>query len=210
MKKILLTALIASTLLVPLGSPALAGHEEIQPPAQTQDFLPGDIPAETGAAEAMLPAIHGVVLALLNHDAAAFDLSDGTLAWEGLYNMLSLYGQMDSRSDSDSGELFLPEELVRDYAAALEADLDALPPLPAELQDRINYDNVSRCYVIFRGEDDQVRLQADSCQPYNGGLVLTGSLVSLVDGQSLTRFQATLRPQDNMFGFAVSALSISG
>lgn len=209
MKKILLTALIASTLLVPLGSPALAGHEEIQPPAQTQDFLPGDIPAETGAAETMLPAIHGVVLALLNHDAAAFDLSDGTLAWEGLYNMLSLYGQMDSRSDSDSGELFLPEELVRDYAAALEADLDALPPLPAELQDRINYDNVSRCYVIFRGEDDQVRLQADSCQFYNGGLVLTGSLVSLVDGQSLTQFQATLRPRDNMFGFAVSALTIS-
>lgn len=209
MKKILLTALIASMMIVPLGGTALAGHEEIQPPAQTQDFLPGDIPAETGAAEAMLPAIHGVVLALLNHDAAAFDLSDGTLAWEGLYNMLSLYGQLDGRSDSDSGELFLPEELVRDYAAALEADLDALPPLPAELQDRINYDNVSRCYVIFRGEDDQVRLQADSCQSYNGGLVLTGSLVSLVDGQILTQFQATLRPQDNMFGFAVSALTIS-
>lgn len=210
MKKFLLTAVIASMLIVPLGNTALAGHEEAPAPVQVQDFLPGDVPAETGAAETMLPAVHGLVLALLNHDARVLDLSDGTLAWEGLYNMLSLYGQLDSRTSSDNGELFLPEETVRDYAAALELDVDSLPPLPAELRDRINYDNVSRCYVLFRGEDDQARLQLDSAVSGQSGLVLTGALIYEVDGQVLTRFQATLQSQDSMFGFSIRALTITG
>ena len=210
MKKFLLTAVIASMLIVPLGNTALAGHEEAPAPVQVQEFLPGDVPAETGAAETMLPAVHGLVLALLNHDARVLDLSDGTLAWEGLYNMLSLYGQLDSRTSSDNGELFLPEETVRDYAAALELDVDSLPPLPAELRDRINYDNVSRCYVLFRGEDDQARLRLDSAVSGQSGLVLTGALIYEVDGQVLTRFQATLQSQDSMFGFSIRALTITG
>ena len=210
MKKFLLTAVIASMLIVPLGNTALAGHEEAPAPVQVQEFLPGDVPAETGAAETMLPAVHGLVLALLNHDARVLDLSDGTLAWEGLYNMLSLYGQLDSRTSSDNGELFLPEETVRDYAAALELDVDSLPPLPAELRDRINYDNVSRCYVLFRGEDDQARLQLDSAVSDQSGLILTGALIYEVDGQVLTRFQATLQSQDSMFGFSIRALTITG
>ena len=41
MKKILLTALIASMLIVPLGNTALAGHEEDAPPVSAQDFVPG-------------------------------------------------------------------------------------------------------------------------------------------------------------------------
>ncbi len=212
MKKILLTALIASVLIVPLGigNTALADHEEAAVPIQVQEYLPGRSPAETDAAEAMLPAIHGLVLALLNHDTNTLDLTDGALVWEGLYNMLSLYGQMDSRADSDNGELFLPEETVQDYAASLDVEIDSLSPMPADLRDRINYDNVSRCYVIFRGEDDQAQLQTDSIQAAADGLVLTGGLVYVVDGQVLTQFRAVLQRQDNMFGFSIRSLTITG
>ena len=202
-KKLLSLILAACVLLLPVGGTALAAQEE---PA----FQPGDVPAASSAAESMLPAIHGVVLAVLNHETCSFTLDNGVLAWEGLYNMLSLYGQLDSRSSSDNGELFLPEETVQDYASALEADVAALPALPAELWDRINYDNVSRCYVLFRGEDDQARLQLDSAVSGQSGLVLTGALIYEVDGQVLTRFQATLQSQDSMFGFSIRALTITG
>jgi len=208
MKKLLLSVLIVSLLIVPFGGTVMADHEEAVAPVQARNYLPGDTPAETDAAEAMLPAVHGVLLALLNHDIDTLDRDDGALAWEALYNMLSLYGQMDDRADPDSGEFLLPEEAVRDYAAALEIDVDSLPPLPAELRDRINYDNVSRCYVIFRGEDDQARLRIDRAKTGPEGLTFTGSLIYEVDGQVLTRFQATLRPRDNMFGFSVHALTI--
>lgn len=202
-KKLLSIALAACMLLLPVGGTALAAQEEAA-------FQPGDVPAASGAAEAMLPAVHGVVLAALNHETDSFRPDDGLLAWEALYNMLSLYGQLDSRTSSDSGELFLPEETVQDYASALKVDVDALPPLPAELRDRINYDNVSRCYVIFRGEDDQARIQVEDTHSAGGSLTLTGSLVYEVDGQVLTQFQATLQPQDNMFGWAITALTVTG
>lgn len=202
-KKLLSLILAACVLLLPVGGTALAAQEE---PA----FQPGDVPAASSAAESMLPAIHGVVLAVLNHETSSFTLDNGILAWEGLYNMLSLYGQLDSRSSSDNGELFLPEETVQDYASALEADVAALPALPAELWDRINYDNVSRCYVIFRGEDDQAGIQVDDTRCAGGDLILTVSLVSEVDGQVLTGFQAVLQPRDNMFGWAVTALTVTG
>ena len=189
MKKILLTALIASVLIVPLGigNTALADHEEAAVPIQVQEYLPGR-----------------------SHDTNTLDLTDGALVWEGLYNMLSLYGQMDSRADSDNGELFLPEETVQDYAASLDVEIDSLSPMPADLRDRINYDNVSRCYVIFRGEDDQAQLQTDSIQAAADGLVLTGGLVYVVDGQVLTQFRAVLQRQDNMFGFSIRSLTITG
>ena len=99
---------------------------------------------------------------------------------------------------------------MQDYASALEADVAALPALPAELWDRINYDNVSRCYVIFRGEDDQAGIQVDDTRCAGGDLILTGSLVSEVDGQVLTQFQAVLQPRDNMFGWAITALTVTG
>ena len=129
MKKILLTTLIASMLIVPLGNTALAGHEEDALPVSAQDFVPGDTPAGNAAPEAMLPAVHGLILAMLNHDADEFDRTDTALAWESLYNMLSLYGELDSRCDESNGELFLLEETVRDYASALGIQLDELGPL---------------------------------------------------------------------------------
>lgn len=211
MKKVLMTALIASLLILPVHSAASSGAAgETPAPVQAQDFSPGSVPAEIGPAESMAPAIHALVLASLNHDAARFDLSDSELAWEGLYNMLSLYGQLDSRCDEKNGELFLPEETVRDYAAALDADFEALGELPAGLWDRMNYDNVSRCYLLVCGADDQVHIQINSLRAQGAALLLSGALVDEVEGDTLVRFQAVLQSRDNMFGYAVSALSITG
>lgn len=210
LKKLVTAALITSMLILPVNSVGPAGYEEASLPGQSQDYIPGDLPAQTGAEESMGPVLHAMLLAMLNHDGKDFDLSDSELGWEGLYNMLSLYGQLDSRCDEKNGELFLPEETVRDYAAALDADLEALGDLPAGLRDRMNYDNVSRCYLLVCGEDDQVQVRTDSLRTEGTALVLSGALVDEVEGEDLVRFRAVLRPRDNMFGYAVSALSITG
>ena len=210
LKKLLAAALITSMLILPVNSAGPASREETPLPDQDQDYLPGDVPAQTGAVESMSPVLHAMLLAMLNHDVRSFALSDSELAWEGLYNMLSLYGQLDSRCDEKNGELFLPEETVRDYAAALDADFEALGELPAGLWDRMNYDNVSRCYLLVCGADDQVHIQINSLRAQGAALLLSGALVDEVEGDTLVRFQAVLQPRDNMFGYAVSALSITG
>lgn len=208
-KKLLTAALITSMLILPVNSAAPADYEEASLPVPTQDYLPGDLPAQTDAVESMSPVLHAMLLAMLNQERDSFDFS-GELAWEGLYNMLSLYGQLDSRCDEKSGELFLPEETVRDYASALDADFDALGELPADLRDRMNYDNVSGCYLLVCGEDDQVRVRADSLRTEGAALLFSGALVDKLEGEVLVQFQAVLQPRDNMFGYTVSALSITG
>lgn len=209
-KKLLTAALITSMLILPVNSVGPTGYEEASLPGQTQDYLPGDLPAQTGAVESMSPVLHAMLLAMLSQEQDSFDLGDSALAWEGLYNMLSLYGRLDSRCDEKNGELFLLEETVRDYAAALDADFEVLGELPAGLRDRMNYDNVSRCYLLVCGEDDQVQVRADSLRTEGNALVLSGTLVDEVEGETLVRFQAVLQPRDNIFGYAVSALSIVG
>ncbi|MCI9671141.1 MAG: hypothetical protein HFF49_06240 [Lawsonibacter sp.] len=206
-KKILTAALVTSMLILPVSSVGPAGSVEAPASVQTQSYLPGDVPAETDAAESMSPALHALVLAMVNHDVKRFDFNDAALTWEGLYNMLSLYGQMDSRSITEQGELFLPEETVMDYAAVLDVDLDELGAPPASIRDRLNYDNVSRSYVVVCGEDNLAQIQVESLTASSDGYVLTGALVYEVENEVLVRFQAALQPQDNMFGFVVSALS---
>lgn len=191
MKKFLLAAVIVSMLIVPLGNTVLADQEEGAPS-----------PAGSSAVESVLPSVHGAVLAMLNRNAASFDPDDSDLAWESLYNMLSLYGQLDSRCDPRSGELTLPEEAVWDYAAALDLRPDSLPPLPDSLSDRIVYDGSE--YRLTCGDAGLARLQIDSLRSDGGYLFLD---CSLVDHSVLARFQVTLQPRNNMFGFAVSALT---
>ena len=207
LKKLVTAALITSMLILPVNSVGPAGYEEASLPSQSQDYIPGDLPAQTGAEESMGPVLHAMLLAMLNHDVKDFDLGDSELGWEGLYNMLSLYGQMDTRSITEQGELFLPEETVMDYAAVLAVDLDALGDPPAAIRDRLNYDNVSGSYVVVCGTDNLAQIRVDSLTPSGGSYVLTGALVYEVENEVLVRFQATLQPQDNMFGFVVSGLT---
>lgn len=209
MKKISMALLISLVLLLPAGGTALAGHAEAPAPGEVREFLPGSVPAETGPAESMSPALHALVLACLDQEAARFDLDDRDLAWEGLYIMLSLYGQMDSRSVTEEGELFLPEETVQDYAAALDLDLEELGEPPAAIQDRLDYDSASRCFVVVCGSDDLARIQVDSAPAPGGGLSLAGALVYEAEDRILARFQAELQPRDNMFGYAITAMDVS-
>ena len=209
MKKISMALLISLVLLLPAGGTALAGHAEAPAPGEVREFLPGSVPAETGPAESMSPALHALVLACLDQEAARFDLDDRDLAWEGLYIMLSLYGQMDSRSVTEEGELFLPEETVQDYAAALDLDLEELGEPPAAIRDRLDYDSASRCFVVVCGSDDLARIQVDSAPAPGGGLSLAGTLVYEAEDRILARFQAELQPRDNMFGYAITAMDVS-
>ena len=209
MKKISMALLISLVLLLPAGGTALAGYAEAPAPGEVREFLPGSVPAETGPAECMSPALHALVLACLDQEAVRFDLDDRDLAWEGLYIMLSLYGQMDSRSVTEEGELFLPEETVQDYAAALDLDLEELGEPPAAIQDRLDYDSASRCFVVVCGSDDLARIQVDSAPAPGGGLSLAGALVYEAEDQILARFQAELQPRDNMFGYAITAMDVS-
>ena len=211
MKKMFLSCLLAAALRVTRGGAALADHEEAVPaPEAVQDYAPGAVPAQTGAVQSMSPAVHGVVLAMLHHGADQFRADDAALAWESLYNMLSLYGQMDERSEyRDSDHLLLLSETVRDYAAALDVPFDALGPLPEALHDRIVYDAAADSYQVVCGNDSQAQFQVYAAEQTAGGLVLEGALVSLPDQRELTRFEAVLQPRDSMFGYAITGLTLS-
>lgn len=212
LKKLLAAALITSMLILPVNSVTPVQPEAASYPGQ--GYRPGNVPAQTNAAESMSPALHALVLAMLNHDVDSFAFEDASLTWEILYNMLSLYGQLDSRSITEQGQLLLPEETVLDYAAALSRDLTGpsgqLGIPPANLQDRLNYDRASGCYTVVCGEDDLSQLQADGLKPSGSGYTLTGSLIYQVNGQTLAQFEADLVPRDNMFGYAITGVRVVG
>ena len=211
LKKLFAAALVAAFLILPVSSAAPVQFEAASYPEQ--GYRPGNVPAQTDAAESMSPALHALVLALLNHDVDSFTFEDASLNWEILYNMLSLYGQLDSRSVAEQGELFLLEETVLDYAAALSCDLTnaygRLGAVPAAVRDRLNYDNVSGCYTVVCGTDDLSQLRVDSLSASGSGCAVTGSLVYQVNGRVLARFQADLTVRDNMFGYAVTGVRVT-
>ena len=213
MKKVLMTLMIASLLVLPLGSVALAEHAETLPNdvpvtlTPVEEFVHGDVPAQSDALEAISPALHAALLAMLNRDAVQFSPEDPALAWESVYNMVSLYGQMDNRAEYAGDALVLPSESVSDYAAALLPDLCALGDVPEELADRLAYDALTDSYLVTCGEQGLSELTLNIVSSDSETLSINGCLVYLVDGSPLTQFYAELTVEDNMFGYTLSALS---
>ena len=217
MKKLLLTAMIAAMLIVPFHGVAMARNQETSPEAPVSQldaapdtgFVPGDVPAQTDAAQAMTPAIHAMMMAMFHYELDSFDFADAQLGWETLYNMLSLYGQMDERSDYLDDQLVLPVETAMDFSSAIFASFSDLGSLPAELADRMVYDPEIDSYLVTCGSDSLAEIQLTASRQTDGGaLVLEGELVYVVDNSSLAQFQATLQPRDNMFGYTISALEL--
>ena len=208
MKKLLLTALIAAMLVLPLGTVALADDETADfSPMVNTEYMPGNVPAETSA-QAMVPAMHAVLLAMENRAVSSFSTDDEALSWEMLYNMLSMYGQMDDRSIYDGEELILPSETVMDYSSALFPTPLSSDAMPAELADRMTYDAAVDEYRLYCGSDALSEVVITNIRDLNGSVAVSGKLMFLAEETELASFTATLAVTDNLFGYTLIGLDV--
>ncbi len=164
-------------------------------------YRDGDVPAGLAVVDCITPPVSALVLCMLELDLD-YDQQDDSFYWSGLYYMLSLYGQMDSRAQLTDDTLILPAETVADYAAALFADFSGLPTLPDELAERIQL--IDGEYHLARGDAGQLTCDITSTTSQTDGSVLaSGSMISAVDGSTVCTFTVKLQPNDSMFGYAI-------
>ena len=212
LRKMLLTLTAAAVLAlsIPFAALAVNGGETALPAGDETvetGFVPGYIPAETGAVESMTPALHAGLLTLLHLGDDALTSDAGR--WETVYNMLSLYGQLDERADSGDGLLTVPAEPVLDFSAALPGGPVYLNTLPEDLADRMTYLADQDSFQVVCGDDNLAEIQLSGSTVEQGKLVLSGRLVYSVDGSVLTGFQAVLQPTDSLFGYQIETLSLA-
>ena len=199
--------LLAVALLLPLGTTALAEDETAAESEAVYLYVPGNAPAQTDVSS-MLPALHGVLLAMDNQGMTSFTAEENILSWEMLYNLLSMYGQMDERASYDGELLILPAEAVMDFSAAL-FDIPLSPDtLPEDLYDRITYHADCDEYRLYCGSDDLAQVVIDECVETSDCASLSGRLVYLAEDETLLSFAADLTVQDNMFGYALTELTM--
>ena len=208
MKKMLMTLMLAVFLIIPLETVALAQPAEASlPEGSAELFVHGNVPAQTDLADSMTPALHAVVLAMVNHEVESFSAENTDLAWESLYNMVSLYGQMDNRSDYQGEDLLLPSESVSDYSSALfSAPLSA--EAPEALADRMVYQPESDSWLVVCGEDGLSEVRISDVSTLDDVIYVSGELIYLVDDSALAQFEAVLLPQDNLLGCTLISLAL--
>lgn len=212
LRKMLLTLTAAAVLAlsIPFAALAVNGGEIALPAGDVTaetGFVPGSIPAETGAVESMTPALHAGLLTLLHLGDDALTGDAGR--WETVYNMLSLYGQLDERADSGDGLLTVPAETVLDFSAALPGGPVDLNTLPEDLAGRMTYLADQDSFQVVCGDDNLAEIQLSGSTVEQGKLVLSGRLVYSVDGSVLTGFQAVLQPTDSLFGYQIETLALA-
>lgn len=201
MKKRLLSICLMMILVFTLGGAATA----VSKPESS--FIPGHVPAETDALQSVTPPVHALVLCMTENNLE-YGKSD-LFTWKSLYYMLSLYGQMDTRAELTDDTLILPAETVADYACALFPDFRGLPKVPTALKDAVRYDAGQDQYLLARGDEGLAEtVLSESRTLSGGGLLVSGSLVDPSNGSVLVNFQATLTPNDGMFGYAVADLKL--
>lgn len=210
MKRRMISVFLSLTLLLSTGSlvtaqessdPVLDTQLSTQLVDETELHRDGDVPATVSVVDCITPPVSALIMSMLEQDLA-YDQSDDTFYWSGLYYMLSFFGEMDSRVILTDDTLILPPEAVADYAAALFVDFNGLPQLPQELEDRISY--VDGEYRLARGDGglSSPHILSVEEQP-DGSLLVCGEVIYAVDGEALCQFQATLLPSDGMFGYAI-------
>jgi len=207
-KKLLLTVLIAAMMTLPLGTVALADDETpVVPPVENEAYIPGEVPAESGV-RFMTPALHAVLLAMENHGVTSFTTDNNTVSWEMLYNLLSMYGQMDARSEYEADMLVLPSETVQDFSSALFSSPFTPDTLPVELTDRIVYSADTDEYRLYCGSDALSDVVITNTHDFGSAVAVSGTLMYLAEGMELARFTATFVDADNMFGYTLVGLDL--
>ena len=207
MKKLLLTTMIASMLILPFGTVALAEHQEasaLVPPPEIVD-ISGSVPAENTMDQIISPTVHAIVLAMNNQNVSRYSPADETVNWESLYNLLSMYGQMDERSEYVDNMLIVPSETVCDFAYALMGAPISPEAIPEILSDRMTYDGDADQYILVCGNDSLSEVQF---QPSEGDN-LYGSLIYLVNGTALSSFRVTVEPAENLLGYQITDLELA-
>lgn len=208
MKKLLLTALIAAMMALPLGTVAMADDKPLaESPAELEVYVPGDAPAQNSV-QFMTPALHAVLLAMGNHDTLSFTTEDPLISWEMLYNLLSMYGQMDDRAVYDGELMILPAETVLDFSAALFDSPLSPDTLPEELSDRITYQADCDEYRLYCGSDDLSEVVITNVHDLGDALAVSGKLMFVAEELELASFSATLAVSDNLFGYTLVGLDV--
>lgn len=207
MKKWMIALMMAALLIVPMGGIAYAVGEGAPAAPAAGEFIPGDVPAQSGTMDAMVAPVNALVMCMVEQGLAYND-QDDVFLWNSLYYMLSLCGQMDERAELTDDTLILPSEMVRDYAAALYPQVEQLPGIPAPISQRIRYQASDDSYHLARGDEGlaEVVLQTPITLA-SGAVILTGQLNALEDGSLLRDFQVTLSPRDSMFGYVITDLT---
>lgn len=206
MKKLLTTLLLTIAMLLSFGTNALA--DEVSPaPAEDPVYISGTAPAQTDVSS-MIPALHGVLLAMDNQGVTSFAADNDVFSWEMLYNLLSMYGQMDARAWFEDDVLVLPGEAVADYSAAILPAPISPETLPEDLADRMRYDAEFDEYLLYCGSDDLSQVVIDDLIENGSRISLSGRLVYLAEDETLCSFIAELSLRDNMFGYSLSTLEV--
>jgi hypothetical protein len=209
MKKRLIVLTLVAALLCSLGGWVYAaGEGDLSAPDQETFFVPGDVPAESGSLDGMVPPINALVLCMLEQ-GLTYDEDSDIFFWNSLYYMISLYGELDIRAELTDDTLILPTETVEDYAAALFTNYSGLPALPNELLDRVTFDWQSDSYRLARGDAGLSETRIDGVEQLSNGQVrVTGALVALEDESDLCTFSAILTANDSMFGYSISGMEL--
>lgn len=176
--------------------------------SQSSVFEPGSVPADTNATDAISLPLHALVLSMVERELD-YDVESDLFIWNALYYTLSLYGQVDERAALTEEALVLPSEVVLDYLSALFARHTGLPALPAQLSDRVRYDEASDCFLLALGDFGLTELRIDTVQYTDRDTcLLEGTLIAPPDDSILCSFRAALLKNDSMFGFSVLDLTI--
>lgn len=216
MKKPILVLLAVCLLTAFMVATVSAGEQTVPSPFppvidETTDpgvaFSEGSVPAEAGLTDGIRLPIHALVLSLWEHELT-YDTQSAPFVWNALYYALSLYGQADDRAQLTEDALLLPSEVVHDFANALFANLNDLPPLPEE-NDFVSYDALTDTYHLSIGDFAETQLLPGALtQLANGSFRMEGTLTALENDAPLLRFHVDLQENDTMFGFSILDVSL--
>lgn len=96
----------------------------------------------------MLPIMDAITRTMGIEGEQGYLPADAVFVWHVLSQMAENWGHTAPDAEQEDGAVFLPESTLAAFALAAFNRTDALPPLPEELSERVQYDETRKGYQV--------------------------------------------------------------
>ena len=148
--------------------------------------------------EKMMPVFDSL-MRCMTEQKMSYDPTNHDFIWSSIFYLAGGYGELDSSSSIQDGELVMSKKAVTVFAKALFEEIDSLPDIPQKEKNMVRYDKDTKKYYFQLGDIGLSETKVIQCEAgeKEGSYVVYAELLDPIQHTKIKLYKFIVKPLDN-------------